>query len=150
MALLLALLALFAHPEKPPVSYVMPAVAHAETIPASFPVALTIPQLIDNAAADAGVSSTTARAIAWCESNYKQWHTDGTIVRGPDGYDVGIFQIRETDHAAAAKAEGMDIYGIDGNLRFGMQLLKEDGTAPWNSSKFCWQPLVNNPALIPK
>lgn len=150
MAFIFALLALFVHPEMPPVSYVMPAVAHADTIPARFPFPKTIPELIDDAAINAGVPTTTARAIAWCESNYRQRDDQGNIVRGPDGNDVGIMQIRETVHGTSATADDMDIYSIDGNLRYGMQLLKSDGTAPWNSSKFCWQPLLNNPALIPK
>jgi soluble lytic murein transglycosylase-like protein len=149
MAFILALLALFSHPEKP-VYYVLPAIAHAQELPATFPVPLTISQMIDNAAVQAGVSTTTARAIAWCESNYRQYTEEGTLVRGPDGHDIGIMQIRDTAHEEVAKSENLNIYTIDGNLRYGMQLLKTNGTTPWNSSKHCWQRLLDDPALVPK
>lgn len=134
-------------PQKHPVQFVQ--IAYAETLPVQVPVAPTIAELIDQAATAAGVATTTARAVAWCESNYRQLDDNGNILRGPDGHDIGVMQLRETVHAADAKAVGIDIYSLDGNLRYGMLLMAEHGTAPWYSSKGCWQKLLTNPALIP-
>lgn len=126
-------------------------IAYAESIPAQMPTAPTIADLIDQAATTAGVATTTARAVAWCESHYHQFNTKGNdVLRGPDGHDVGVMQIRETVHADEASARGQDIYSIAGNLAYGMQLMASEGTTPWLSSKYCWAPLLKNPALIPK
>jgi hypothetical protein len=80
------------------------------------------------------------RRIAWCESKYH--HTDpqsGQIIRGfVNRNDIGIMQINETYHGKAAQALGIDLYSLDGNLRYARYLYDREGTRPWSSSQPCW------------
>lgn len=78
--------------------------------------------------------------IAWCESKY--YHTDpksGQTIRGIiNRNDIGIMQINEVYHGKAAESLGLDIYSLDGNLRYARHLYSIEGTRPWRSSKDCW------------
>lgn len=121
-------------------------IALAEVKPPPPPTTI---ELIDQAAIAAGLSTSTPRAIAWCESHYRQFEADGSLRRGPDGHDIGVFQIRETKHLDAANKLGDDIYTTAGNIAYGIQLLKQSGKGPWVSSANCWRSLLKNPQLIP-
>lgn len=129
-----------------------PAPPHIQIIETAYAQAkepLSMPGMIDQIASADGVSTTTARAIAWCESQYRQYDRSGNVLRGPDGYDVGIFQLRTIYQEAPAKKMSLDIYDAEENIRYGVHLLKTNGTAPWQSSSGCWKPLIKNPSLIP-
>lgn len=77
--------------------------------------------------------------IARCESTYRQFGTEGKVLRGKvNSADVGVMQINEKYHAARAKKLGIDLYSLDGNLQYGVLLYKEQGATPWNSSSPCW------------
>lgn len=69
-------------------------------------------------------------AIAKCESGFRQFNSDGTVLRG-SGIYIGIFQIDENIHAAYAKSLGMDIFTVEGNLAYAKHLLGTSGTRPW-------------------
>lgn len=80
-----------------------------------------------------GVSTTTANAIALCESHLVQ-NVRGVV----NPKDVGLFQINEKYHLAQARKMGIDIYSEAGNIEYAMWLLKKEGTQPWSASKSCW------------
>ncbi len=78
-------------------------------------------------------------AIAQCESNFRQFNPDGTVVRGKiDDHDVGVMQINETYWLPKSKSLGDDIYTIEGNVAYAKYLYAKNGTDPWNSSAKCW------------
>jgi len=78
-------------------------------------------------------------AIAQCESNYRQYNPDGSVVRGKvDSHDVGVMQINETYWLGKSKSLGDDIYSTEGNVAYAKYLYAKSGTDPWNSSAKCW------------
>ena len=77
--------------------------------------------------------------IAWCESRFRQFHKNGDIFRGiVNNKDVGVMQINEKYHLAAAEDSNYNIYSIDGNLAYARKIYEKSGTQPWVSSKPCW------------
>lgn len=76
--------------------------------------------------------------IAWCESRLRQFK-NGEVLRGiVNQKDVGILQINETYHKKEAEAMGIDIYTLEGNIKFGKYLYRTQGTQPWSASESCW------------
>ncbi|MDD4988936.1 MAG: hypothetical protein PHV42_00725 [Candidatus Pacebacteria bacterium] len=77
--------------------------------------------------------------VARCESEFRQFGTDGKIIRGEvNKHDVGVMQINEGYHGAEAEKLGLDLHTLDGNIAFAKILYAKEGTKPWNSSKPCW------------
>jgi len=71
-------------------------------------------------------------AVAKCESGFRQFAPDGTVLRGGAGKGyIGIFQIGERLHSAPAAVKGEDIYTIDGNIAYAQRLHAASGTTPW-------------------
>lgn len=140
-AILAALLAFLLPTHLPPIIMV----AQAQTIPAQMPIAPTITEMVVTAAKAAGVSTSTAVAIAGCESGLRQYDDSGNLLHGVvDPGDLGVFQIHDSFHEADARARGMDIRTLSGNIDYGIFMLKTEGTAPWLASKYCWAPLIHN------
>jgi hypothetical protein len=77
-------------------------------------------------------------AIAGCESHFRQYDKDGSVLKNPNSSAIGIMQIMSSAHNDRAADLGIDIYTTQGNLAFAKKLYDEQGTAPWNSSKGCW------------
>ena len=74
----------------------------------------------------------TGLAIARCESGYRpnalNHNTNGTI-------DEGVFQ--------ANSVHGMpDMQNPTANILYAYNLYRDQGTAPWYSSKHCWEGMV--------
>lgn len=85
------------------------------------------------------------KEIGRCESGNKQFHDDGSVVRGiinPD--DIGKYQINLYYHAEAAQKLGYDLFTEEGNTKYAIHLYDNAGTTPWNWSKHCWDPHGNN------
>ena len=79
--------------------------------------------------------------IAGCESHFRQFETDGSVFRGEENHlDVGVMQINEHYHLDTAKGMGLDLHTIDGNMQYARYLYQHEGTAPWISSAYCWDP----------
>jgi len=77
--------------------------------------------------------------IARCESKFRQWEDNGTVLRGKiNKKDVGLFQINEKYHLKASKRLGMDIHTVEGNIAYAKYLYKKEGSTPWNWSGHCW------------
>jgi len=77
--------------------------------------------------------------VAKCESRNRQFGLDGQVLRGEvNSADVGLMQINEHYHDDEAVKMGLDLKTVDGNLAYAKHLYEEEGTAPWNASKKCW------------
>ncbi len=71
-------------------------------------------------------------AVAKCESGFRQFGPDGSVLRGGKGGGyVGVFQIGESLHARAALALGHDIMTVDGNIAYAQHLYDASGSNPW-------------------
>ena len=77
--------------------------------------------------------------IARCESTFRHYGKNGTIIRGKaNADDVGVMQINELYHKDRAEKLGMDIYTIEGNVAYAKFLYEKYGSKPWSSSAPCW------------
>ena len=77
--------------------------------------------------------------IARCESTFRQYGSDGNIMRGKvNNADVGVMQINEKYHAEKALELGLDIYTVQGNVAYAKYLYEKSGAEPWKSSSKCW------------
>ena len=77
--------------------------------------------------------------IARCESTFRQYDADGTIMRGKvNRADVGVMQINEKYHADKATELGINIYTVEGNVAYAKYLYDKYGAEPWSSSSKCW------------
>lgn len=107
-----------------------------------------VPKKIQNVKTNTGIESQVRAyfadlpimaEIARCESHYRQFDKDGSMFRGiVNNKDVGVFQVNEFYHLDEAKKLGIDIYTVEGNLRFARILYNQSGVAPWSSSSPCW------------
>lgn len=77
--------------------------------------------------------------IAQCESEMRQFDSNGNLVRGRvDPDDVGVMQINERYHLDTAKKMGLDIHTVEGNVAYAKYLYAKSGSDPWSASKPCW------------
>lgn len=124
-------------------------IAYASTATSDPPVIATttatssIADLIALKSFAAGLGATSTKrleAIALCESGDTQFNSDGTPYRGiVNSSDVGIFQINlYYNPYNVVKGEGYDIYTIDGNVGYGIEMFIWHGSEPWGASKSCW------------
>ncbi len=68
-----------------------------------------------------------------------QFNANGSVVHGRvHKPDTGACQINASVHAKEAKALGMDLNTLEGNLQFALQLYSKEGNKPWSQSKSCW------------
>ena len=77
--------------------------------------------------------------IARCESEFRQFDTNGNLIRGKvDRDDVGVMQINERYHLETAKKLGYEIHTVEGNIGYAKYLYGKFGLEPWSASKPCW------------
>jgi hypothetical protein len=77
--------------------------------------------------------------IARCESKFRQFVDSGNVLRGgAGGQMVGVFQFFDRYHTSPAYGLGFDIETVDGNLAYARYVYDRQGTAPWNSTRDCW------------
>lgn len=73
--------------------------------------------------------------IARCESTFRQYDETGHVLKGIENqYDEGAFQINIQAHPDAIGI----IHTLEGNIGYARRLYIEQGTAPWESSRPCW------------
>jgi hypothetical protein len=83
--------------------------------------------------------------IAWCESRFRQFDKNGEIYRGKvNTKDVGVMQINEYYHLDTAEEANYNLYTTEGNTAYARRLYEKYGTDPWNSSRPCWGPRLEN------
>lgn len=80
-------------------------------------------------------------AVAKCESGFRQYDDVGNPLYGGTGGMVGVFQEAAAIHGDAAKAMGLDINTLDGNLAYARYLYETSGLTPWLASASCWSPI---------
>jgi len=73
--------------------------------------------------------------IAYCESSFKVNALNTKTVIGHDSF---LMQINSHFHADTMNEMGLNYDNPDDSLNYGLWLLKEQGTKPWNASKKCW------------
>lgn len=94
--------------------------------------------------------------IARCESQFRHYLSDGSVVRGRvNSGDVGVMQINEYYHRDSAETLGYNIDTIGGNLAYAQWLFDREGSVPWTSSSPCWgkyeiENLVSKPKELAK
>lgn len=77
--------------------------------------------------------------IARCESEFKHYHTDGTVRKNMQGSSAtGVMQIMASIHRRVAANLGFDIDTPEGNMQYARYLYEKNGTWPWFASKYCW------------
>ena len=77
--------------------------------------------------------------IAGCESRFRHYDKNGDVIRGElTPKDVGVMQINEYYHGKTVDILGYNIYTLEGNMAYAKWLYEQEGTTPWNSSKYCW------------
>jgi hypothetical protein len=80
---------------------------------------------------EAFADAPTMVSVAKCESGFRQFGASGPLHGGAGGKYVGIFQIDEQLHTAAATALGFDITTTEGNIAYARHLYSVSGTNPW-------------------
>lgn len=77
--------------------------------------------------------------IARCESRFRQFDSNGKVLKNPTSSAMGVFQVMASLHAESAKKNlGLDIYSLEGNAAYARHLYEKNGTRDWNASKHCW------------
>lgn len=77
------------------------------------------------------------RSIAKCESNWRQYRRDGSVVESNG--NVGLAQINRIAHEGTYTKMNIDPENPYDNLKFMVYLYKRDGVAPWFAwSGHCW------------
>jgi hypothetical protein len=72
--------------------------------------------------------------IAKCESKFRQFTDSGAPFRGGVGGGmIGVFQFYEQVHQAPARALGLDLATLEGNIAYARHLYTESGSTPWAS-----------------
>ena len=105
------------------------------TTQSTMPQAQSVQQYVESYFADEPILI----AVAKCESHFRQYDTDGSIIRGEvNNLDVGVMQINEHYHSSIATKLGLDLYTLQGNAAYARYLYQKQGTAPWISSQPCW------------
>jgi hypothetical protein len=131
---------------------VTPYIALADTASSTASVATTTPTTATTRPALDPYSSTDVEAavrayfadvpvmanIAKCESNFREYDSAGNVLNGGSGGMIGVFQINRSVHKAFALTLGDNINTLAGNMAYARYLYSNEGTTPWDSSKFCW------------
>jgi hypothetical protein len=69
--------------------------------------------------------------IARCESGFRQFNSDGSVLFDRSGTYVGIYQIAYALHTPKASSMALDLTTLDGNLGYARHLYNSSGTNPW-------------------
>jgi hypothetical protein len=133
------------------VSSVAPTQA-TNTSTSSAPISTSTPKVVSVAKVETELNKTTEDLvreefsdipimvdIAKCESQFTQFNKDGSVHRGRiNPADVGTFQVNESYHLKESKKLGLDIYSVEGNLKYARHLYENEGVDPWSASSPCW------------
>lgn len=77
--------------------------------------------------------------IAYCESKFTHYLPSGSTLRGRMVHtDLGVMQINEYFHGAAAARLGLNLHTLEDNLAYARYLYLREGTRPWYPSQACW------------
>ena len=77
--------------------------------------------------------------IAKCESSFRHYLDDGTVLRGRvNPKDVGVMQINTYYHGEQAENLGLDLLDLKENMEYARHLYNKRGTRDWFWSEHCW------------
>jgi len=77
--------------------------------------------------------------VSGCESQFTQYETDGTPLKGRiTPADTGAMQVNKDYHLKSSLNLGLDIDHIDDNLAYSRHLYDKNGLSDWSASKKCW------------
>ena len=124
-------------------------VAVTPSVPKTKPVATSTPSLsssdlrglASSTAAKYGLDPVLVQKIIGCESQWKATNVHPNVRAGtttPWSYDIGLLQINDYYHETEWEAQGLDMKNPKDNLEFGLKMMQQQGTQPWNASKNCW------------
>lgn len=80
------------------------------------------------------VNEKLALNIAWCESGYRN-------VKSKSSSASWIYQHIARYRPTRAKKYGRwdaTVFNIEANIDVSIQMIRDQGTSPWNESKYCW------------
>lgn len=109
--------------------------------------AVQLKQMVFVVAKETGVNPYTLSALCQCESTWRQFGSDGLVLRGQVvSHDLGLFQINETTWGAVAQQLGLDLKNPVDNALMAVWILQNDsrGIRNWSPSKACWHSVVAN------
>jgi len=109
-------------------------VVSAQTLAQPMPQAQSVQEYVADYFADEPVMI----AIAGCESEFRQYDSDGSVLKNTQSSAIGLFQIMSSIHTKRAANLGIDIYTMQGNAAYAKYLYDNNGTDPWLASKWCW------------
>lgn len=74
--------------------------------------------------------------IAFCESGYRMYDENGSVLKNSKTKDGGLMQINPI-HESTAEKLGLDLETLEGNIRYAIYLYKQNGARDWYSSYKC-------------
>ena len=130
-------------------SYSTPPMAETSATASTAPlkIVLSQPEVIksqsdivkDTILAIFGDDAQIAIKISYCESSWKQFDSEGSVLRGiVNPADRGAMQINLM-HKDEADKLGLDINTLEGNVRFAYHLFTLHGWNDWLASSGCWK-----------
>lgn len=102
---------------------------------------LTPEEMIKREVGKTKLDAALVVAIARCESGLTQMDPKtGEVLHGiVNKKDIGLFQINTYWHQKEAERLKMNIFDIEGNIKYAVHLLESEGTVPWKASENCWR-----------
>lgn len=92
----------------------------------------TLEQVTKEYAEEYGISFELVSRIIACESN---WNPSAYNYKT---HDSGLMQINLPLHAKTAKAMSLDLSKVEGNIKYGLHLIRTNGTRDYKASRRCW------------
>lgn len=93
--------------------------------------------IIDVEAPSYGLSPKLVKKISRCEDGgnpYVVHHNSDAVL----STDHGPLQVNDYWHSEEVAKRKIDLDEPVQSLRYGMEIMKREGTTPWNWSKGCW------------
>ncbi|HWB34254.1 MAG TPA: transglycosylase SLT domain-containing protein [Candidatus Paceibacterota bacterium] len=108
--------------------------AQVSTLAAPMPQVQTVEEYVRDYFADEPILAE----VASCESHFRQFDSNGNVLKNANSSAIGIMQIMASVHSETAAELGLDPTTMQGNLAYAKYLYDKNGLSPWNASKACW------------
>jgi hypothetical protein len=110
-----------------------------------YKLGVTIPEevmseIITKYSTEYGVDEVLVRKIISCESSmYGEAVNHNKDKNGVVwSTDWGLMQVNDYFHEATMSKLGLDVHNTIDSLKYGIMMLKSQGTSPWKASVKCW------------
>lgn len=103
-------------------------------------IVYTIDELITKYSKEYTVDEVLVRKIISCESSmYGEAVNHNKDKNGVVwSTDWGLMQVNDYFHEATMSKLGLDVHSTIDSLKYGIMMLKSQGTSPWKASQKCW------------